>query len=220
MAKYAITSKYGTNQSAPNYGSTSKPSTQFLSDFDSSYDSLKSATDNLKSAINKDNTNSTDIDAIVSAAQSFVKAYNSTSEFLSDHSSTSTHRINALKNSLTSIGSSNSNSLSTIGITQNSDGSLTLDADKLKTALTNDASNVTRTLNRVTSRTEANTSLATSTSKLGLINEQASASSNSHSISVDDENYKNFLAMAKNSTKLRNYYYSLSSLGVFMDISI
>lgn len=219
MAKYAITSKYATNQSASNSNSTSTSgaSTQFLSNFDSNYSRLKSATDSLKRAVSKDNT---DVDETVAAAQDFVKAYNSTSNFLSDHASTSTYRLNMLKNSLTNIGSSNRASLSTIGITQNNDGTLTLDSDRLKTALTNNSSSVTRTLNQVTSLTEVSTSTATNTSKLGLINEQTTASSTSSNISTDDDSYTKFLAMSKNSTQLKNYYYSLASLGIFMDISI
>lgn len=219
MAKYAITSKYATNQSASNSNSTSTSgaSTQFLSNFDSNYSRLKSATDSLTRAVSKDNT---DVDETVAAAQDFVKAYNSTSNFLSDHASTSTYRLNMLKNSLTNIGSSNRASLSTIGITQNNDGTLTLDSDRLKTALTNNSSSVTRTLNQVTSLTEVSTSTATNTSKLGLINEQTTASSTSSNISTDDDSYTKFLAMSKNSTQLKNYYYSLASLGIFMDISI
>ena len=220
MMKYAIASKYGTNQGSSSSDSTNKASTQFLSGFNSTYEHLKSATANLKNAISKDNTNTTDINATVAAAQTFVEAYNSTSDFLSDHSSTSTYRINTLKNSLTNISISNSTSLSTIGITQNSDGSLILDAEALKSALTKDTPSVARTLNRVTSRTETSILVATNTSRVGLINEQALTASNSNSISTDDELYTDFLAMAKNSTKLRNYYYSLSSLGIFMDISI
>lgn len=221
MAKYAITSKYATNQSASNSNSnsasTSGTSTQFLSNFDSNYSRLKSATDSLKRVVNKDNT---DVDETVAAAKDFVKAYNSTSNFLSDHASTSTYRLNMLKNSLTNVGSSNRASLSTIGITQNNDGTLTLDSDRLKTALTNNSSSVTRTLNQVTSLTEVSTSTATNTSKLGLINEQTTASSTSSNISTDDDSYTKFLAMSKNSTQLKNYYYSLASLGIFMDISI
>ena len=222
IAKYAIESKYGVNQATSNSSShsTSKTSTQFLSDFDSNYSSLKSATANLKSAVSKDNTNSSDIDATVAATQTFVKAYNSTSNFLSDHSSTSTYRLNGLKNSLTNVSSSNSDTLSIIGITRNNDSSLALDASKLKTALTDDPNSVARTLNRVTIHTEMSTSMATNTSKLRLINEQVVASSTSNSNSTDDNSYKEFLAMSKNSTKLRNYYYSLASLGIFMDISI
>lgn len=219
MAKYAITSKYATNQSASNSNSasTSGTSTQFLSNFDSNYSRLKSATDSLKHVVSKDNT---DVDETVAAAQDFVKAYNSTSDFLSDHASTSTYRLNMLKNSLTNVGSSNRASLSTIGITQNNDGTLTLDSDRLKTALANNSSSVTRTLNQVTSHTEVSTSTATNTSKLGLINEQTTASSTSSNISTDDDSYTKFLAMSKNSTQLKNYYYSLASLGIFMDISI
>lgn len=219
MAKYAITSKYGTNQSASNStsASTSGTSTQFLSNFDSNYSRLKSATDSLKRVASKDNT---DVDETVAATQDFVKAYNSTSDFLSDHASTSTYRLNMLKNSLTNVGSSNRASLSTIGITQNNDGTLTLDSDRLKTALANNSSSVTRTLNQVTSLTEVSTSTATNTSKLGLINEQTTASSTSSNISTDDDSYTKFLAMSKNSTQLKNYYYSLASLGIFMDISI
>ena len=110
IAKYAIDSKYGINQAASNSSShsTSKTSTQFLSDFDSSYSSLKSATAHLKSAVSEDNTNNSDIDATVAAAQTFVKAYNSTSDFLSDHSSTSTYRLNRLKSSLNNVSSPNS----------------------------------------------------------------------------------------------------------------
>lgn len=211
VSKYAIANKY-TNTSADK--DTTLSATKFLSQFDSNYSDLEKANTTLKSALK---TNATDTD-LIAAAKDYIEAYNTTTEFLNDKSSSSTTRLNILKSSLSAVTTAGSSNLGTIGITKNSDGTLSLNESKLKSALS--STTATRTLNSLVSRTEVSTKMATNSSKSQLVTEQNKALANSSILDDNELSYENFLALSKNQTALRNFYYNISALGVFMDFSL
>ncbi len=222
FGKYVINNKYNNQPTgAPNTNSAVDSTMNFVNDFDKTYNKLEATNSALKDKINASTPNTEDI---VTAAQDFVKAYNDTSKLLKENSDSSTHRINTLKNSLSSIGNGNGSNYSDIGITKNADSSLTLNQDQLKEALSKDVNRTSKTLKQLTSSTEANISLSNRISKTSLINEHSNFSMNKNfginSNSTDDSVYQNFLNVSKNSLQLRNYYFGLSSSGIFMDITI
>lgn len=214
--KYTIANKYSNNSTASSTDTIK--GTSFLSNFDSSYSSLEKASSSLKSSL-KENTS--DINSIVSATQKYVDAYNNTTQFLEDNSSTNTYRLNQLKSSLSAVSLAGGSALSSIGVTQNIDGTLSLNADRLKTSLTTNATTTNRALSSLTSRSDVSTQMAQNSSKSALLKEQNKKLTSSTGISSEDDiSYTNFLAMSKNQLSLRNYYYGLVSSGIFMDVSL
>ena len=214
--KYTIASKYSNNTTASSTDTIK--GTNFLSNFDSSYNSLEKASSSLKTSL-KENTS--DINSVVSVTQKYVDAYNNTTHFLEDNSSTNTYRLNQLKSSLSAVSLADGSALSSIGITQNTDGTLSLNADRLKTSLTTNATTTNRALSNLTSRSDVSTQMAQNSSKSALLKEQNKKLTSSTGISSDDDiSYTNFLAMSKNQLSLRNYYYGLVLSGIFMDVSL
>lgn len=211
LSKYAIANKYN-NASADK--ETTVSATKFLSQFDSNYSDLQKSTDSLKNALK---TQATDTE-LIAAAKDYIESYNTTTAFLNDKSSTSTTRLNILKSSLSAVSTAGSSDLANIGITKNTDGTLNLNESKFKAALSSTAT--PRTLNSLVSRTEVSTKMATSSSKSQLVAEQNKALAHSSTSGDDELSYENFLALSKNQTALRNFYYNISSLGVFMDFSL
>jgi len=212
------TTTSGTNTSSTNKtSSTSKEATNFLSEYSSDYNSLKTATKNLKTKINDEAATT---EAKISAVQDYVKAYNSTLSFLEDHSGDNTYSLNRLKGSLEAIPSINSSFSSGMGLSQNADGTLSVDTAKLTKALTNNATSATRSLSSLAGITEAHTNLASNTSNAKLLKEQNMLKTNPASTSENDASYNDFMALASNTLALKNFYYGLACSGTFMDISI
>lgn len=211
LSKYAIANKY--NKASADE-TTTLSATHFLSQFDSNYSALEKSTASLKNAL-KSNLTDTDI---VAAAKDYIASYNTTTEFLNDKSNTSTTRLNILKSSLSAVSTAGSSDLCSIGITKNNDGTLSLDESKLKASLSSPAA--TRTLNSLVSRSEVSTKMTTSSSKSQLVTEQNKVLANSSVVADDELTYENFLALSRNQTALRNFYYNISSIGVFMDFSL
>lgn len=233
-SQYAIKQKYAqaasqhaghttnntqTGSTKPNKApSTSKEATKFLTDHTASYDSLKSATKELKTKINDENAST---ESKVSAVKDYVNAYNNTLTHLKEHSGDHTYALNRLKGSLEAISSINGSVTAGIGISKNNDGTLSVDTDKLTKAFTNNATNVKRNLSSLASITEAHNSMASNTPNAKLLKEQnLMAATKPVSKPQNDIAYDDFMAMANNSLALRNFYYGLACSGVFMDISI
>ena len=224
MSQYAIKQKYSqstaqtthTSPVKPNTNtSSSKEATKFLSDYSTTYDSLTSATKNLKSKLD-DSTVSNE--SKVSAVKDYVKAYNDTLTFLQDHAGDSTYAINRLKNSLESITSISKSTSAGLGLSIDDDNMLSLDTTKLLKALNTNASSTTKNLTSLANLTEAHNSLAKNTSNAKLLQEQNMLRVNS--ASMNSVGYNNLLAFGNNSFALRNYYYGLACSGTLMDISI
>ncbi len=218
LTKYAIANKYHNNNVASAEDTIS--GTQFLSNYDKTYSDLAKASSNLKSLL-KDDSASPDTNAIISATQKYVDAYNSTNQFLDEHTGLNTSRLNLAKSSLSIVPTSGSSALSSIGITRNQDGSLDLDVNQLKSSLTSNTHFTSKTLNSLTIRSDVSTEMAQNTPKSTLIKEFNRSLVSSNSISPEhDSSYTDFLSLAKNQFALRNFYYGLSSAGIFMDISL
>ena len=218
LNKYAIANKYTNNSTASTKDTVT--GTEFLSNYDKTYSDLSKASANLKDSLKTD-ISSSDASTIIAATQKYVDAYNSTNKFLNDNTGLNTSRLNQAKSSLSVIATAGSADLSSIGITKNLDGSLNLNTDKLKTALSSNTNFATKTLNSLTIRSDVSTQMAQSTSKPALLKEfNSNLTSNTGISSEHDVSYTEFLSMAKNQTSLKNYYFSLSSLGIFMDISL
>lgn len=128
--------------------STASDSTQTLANIESAADSLKDSADALittgtKSLFNKVSVTSTDesgnttttkeydTDAIYDAVSSFVNDYNN---LINQTSSSGTTSIQNRTNSLISLTSANQNLLNKIGITINSDNTLSIDEETFKAA--------------------------------------------------------------------------------------
>lgn len=128
--------------------STSSDSTKTLTAIEESADALKESADTLlttgtKSVFNKvsvttedENGNSTttkeyDTDAIYDAVSSFVESYNSLISSAGDSSTTS---IQNKLSSLVNVTKSNQSLLSSVGITINSDNTLSIDEDTFKSS--------------------------------------------------------------------------------------
>ncbi len=218
LTKYAITNKYRNNNVASAKDTIS--GTQFLTNYDKTYSDLAKASSNLKSLL-KDDSAAPDTNAIIDATQKYVDAYNSTNQFLEEHTGLNTSRLNLAKNSLSIVSTSGSSALSSIGITKNQDGSLALDVNQLKSSLDSNTDFTSKTLNSLTIRSDVSTKMAQNTPKSTLLKEFNSNLVSSTGISSDDDaSYTEFLSLAKNQLSLRNYYYGLSSAGIFMDISL
>ena len=198
--------------------SISKEATQFLTDHTTNYDSLKSATKDLKTKINDENAST---ESKVSAVKDYIKAYNNTLTHLEKYSEDHTYALNRLKGSLEAISSINGSVTAGIGLSKNNDGTLSVDTDKLTKAFTNNQANVKRTLSSLAGITEAHNSMASNTSNAKLLKEQNLMDTTKPiNKQENDTAYNDFMAMANNSLSLRNYYYGLACSGVFMDISI
>lgn len=220
LSKYAITAKYADTSTSTNNNSTSIGSnttasaTSFLSKLDTTYSDLDKAINKLKDSLQNEESD------IITAAQEYVNAYNNTTKFLEEHSSSTTSRLNRLKFSHSAASNVGMADLASIGITKNNDGTLNLNTDKLNTALSNNNTSATRTLNNLVNRSEASIKMATNASKSQLVHEQNKVLAHSSTIDDNDITYENFLSLSKNPTALNNYYHSLSTLGIFMDFSI
>ncbi len=216
ISKYAIAAKYANNGAVTNNklpSTETQSTTKFLSKFDSKYSDLIDANKKLKEEL-KDKEINADI---VSATKDFITAYNDVTNFLEDYSSSSTSQLNTIKSSHAIASSVDMRNLSSIGISRNSDGTLSLDEKKLTTALSSNPEAVTRTLSSMVNRTEVSTKMANNASKTQLISEQNKSLATSD---MNDATYEDFLKLSKNPRALNNYYYSLSTLGIFMDFTI
>lgn len=218
LSKYAIAAKYGhtSNQKKVTSTETTTSATKFLSNFNTNYDNLDKATTKLKSALTAQEAKSADI---IAATKEYVAAYNSTTKFLDAHSNSSTTRLNTLKASNDIATTVSAGDLASIGIQKGTDGTLKLDEKKLSEALATNNTFAKRTLSSTASRTAVSTKMATNTVKSTLITEQNKALA-INSSQNNDATYENFMKMAKNPRALNNYYCSLATLGIFMDISL
>lgn len=224
VAKYAIASYFGDTSSTSKTSNSSSGSikdnqktnnaSNFLDTYTSKYKALDQSTDKLKSTLdNKDSTT----EEKVAATENYVKAYNSTMDFLNDHSAKSTYTLNHLKSSLGSIGS-NTNLMSELGISQKSDGTLSLDTKILTKSIEKSPVVAKGKLSALASLTDSYTSIASRKSTVNLLKEQdllASTSNNSTEFT-----YANIPALTSNPTFLKNYYYGISSSGLFTDLLI
>lgn len=208
-----------TSSAKPNKApSTSKEATKFLTDHTSNYDSLKSATKELKTKINDENAST---ESKVSAVKDYVKAYNNTLAHLQEHSGEHTYALNRLKGSLEAISLINGSITAGIGLSKNNDGTLSVDTDKLTKAFTNNAAGVKRNLSSLASITEAHNSMASNTPNAKLLKEQNLMAVNKPTNKPENDiAYDDFMAMANNSLALKNFYFGLACSGTFMDISI
>lgn len=226
LAKFAIAKKYTSSSATTSLKTTNKneeaasaqkkKETAFLSDYENTYQSLTTANTNLKSALS-DKASLTDTQK---AVKEYVSAYNKTVDFLSDNSSSSTSTMNILKNSLLNVVSS-SNNLSSIGISQNADGKISLDEDKLNSVLSTQGSYAKRTLSFLSSLTNVSTKMSNTASKTTLLKEQEKVSASSSKVENDlssAASYQNKLA--SNSLLLRNYYFAVAQTGLFINTSI
>ena len=227
LAKFAIAKKYKTpatttslkasNKNEEAAAAQKKKETTFLSDYENTYKSLTTANANLKSALS-DETSSSDTKT---AVKEYVNAYNKTVDFLSNNSSSSTSTMNILKNSLLNAVSSSSD-LSNVGISQNADGKISLDEDKLGTALSTQGNSAKRALSSLSSLTSISTKMSTAVSKTTLIKEQdkvsASSSKTGNDTSSFSASYQNMIA--SNSLLLRNYYFAINQTGLFINTGI
>jgi len=92
---------------------------------------------------------------------SFVSAYNNLINYADENTSyVSANQLESIKQNVTDAA----DSLSSIGITVNSDGTMTVDNDTLESALTDDATSVASTLNSLTSNTKASAKTLTNSS--------------------------------------------------------
>lgn len=226
LAKFAIANKYknsstDTSVKASNKNTEAaeqkKKETAFLSDYENTYKSLTTANTTLKSALS-DKASATDTQK---AVKEYVSAYNKTVDFLSDNSSSSTSTMNILKTSLLNAVSSSSN-LSSVGISQDADGKISLDEDKLNTALSSQSAFAKRTLSSLSSLTSISTKMSNAASKTTLAKEQSKLSAASSKVENDLSSstisYQNNLA--SNSLLLRNYYFAVSQTGLFINTAI
>lgn len=226
LAKFAIANKYknssnDTSVKVSNKNTEAaeqkKKETAFLSDYENTYKSLTTANTALKSSLSDEaSTNDTQ-----KAVKEYVSAYNKTVDFLSDNSSSSTSTMNILKTSLLNAVSSSSN-LSSIGISQDADGKISLDEDKLNTALSSQNASAKRTLSSLSSLTSINTKMSNAASKTTLAKEQnkisATSSKVENDLSSSTISYQNNLA--SNSLLLRNYYFAVAQTGLFINTAI
>ncbi|WP_054740211.1 hypothetical protein [Cellulosilyticum ruminicola] len=218
LSKYAIVAKYGST-SHPNQVASTETTTsasKFLSTFDTNYSNLDKATTKLKSTLTATEENSSDI---VAATKNYVAAYNSTTKFLDANSNSNTTRLNTLKASNDITTTVSAGNLASIGIQKATDGTLKLDEKKLSEALATNNTFAKRTLSSTASRTEVSTKMATNTVKSTLITEQNKALATKSS-EYNNATYEDFMKLAKNPRALGNYYCSLATLGIFMDISL
>ena len=227
LAKFAIANKYknsptDTSLKAPNENTETateqkKKETVFLSDYENTYKSLTTANTALKNALSDEAST----DDTKKAVKEYVSAYNKTVDFLSDNSSSSTSTMNILKTSLLNAISSSSN-LSSIGISQDADGKISLDEDKLSTVLSTQGASVKRTLSSLSSLTSISTKMSNAASKTTLVKEQSKASASSSKVENDlsssTVSYQNNLA--SNSLLLRNYYFAVAQTGLFINTAI
>lgn len=146
----AYYAKDGTNDSVKSLvnNSTSKDSSTTISKVQSASDALKDSADALlvngsKSLFNKTDITTKDengvettakgydVDSIYKAVNQFVKDYNSV---ISATDASSSSSIQKYANSMTGYTTANKNSLSKIGITVNSDNTLSIDEDTFRKA--------------------------------------------------------------------------------------
>lgn len=225
LAKFAIANKYknsstDTSVKASNKNTEAaeqkKKETAFLSDYENTYKSLTTANTALKSSLSDEaSTNDTQ-----KAVKEYVSAYNKTVDFLSDNSSSSTSTMNILKTSLLNAVSSSSN-LSSVGISQDADGKISLDEDKLNSVLSTQGSYAKRTLSFLSSLTNVSTKMSNTASKTTLLKEQEKVSASSSKVENDlssAASYQNKLA--SNSLWLRNYYFAVAQTGLFINTAI
>lgn len=226
LAKFAIANKYknsstDTSLKAPNKNTEAateqkKKETVFLSDYENTYKSLTTANTALKNALSAEAST----DETQKAVKEYVSAYNKTVDFLSDNSSPSTSTMNILKNSLLNAVSSSSD-LSSVGISQNADGKISLDEDKLNTVLSTQGSYAKRTLSSLSSLTNISTKMSSAASKTTLIKEQNKLSTSASKLENDASSSKSYQNMiANNSLLLRNYYFAVAQTGLFINTSI
>lgn len=230
-AKYAIASKYGNtsthtthktntyhaknNSKTANSNETTEKAADFLTAYTNQTKSLDSATTNLQSVLDNENSSTADK---VAATQKYVTAYNTSVDFLSDHSSDKTYTMNALKNSLESIGN-NTAITSGLGISQNSDGSLKLDTKALTESLTKDSVKTQGKLSALANVTSGYTSSASQTSSVTLLKEQNVLTKNNLQ-NASGITYNNMSALIKNPTLLKNYYYGIACSGLLMNMTV
>lgn len=110
-----------------------------MRDVRESYSDLKASAQVLTTSNQDSVFKKTDSAAIVSAVQNFADKYNATVETLKDNKAMLNNKL--LKN-LTSVADNNKDRLADIGITINKDKTLTIDADKLKQAVSGNLSSV------------------------------------------------------------------------------
>lgn len=231
ISKYTIAQKYGNhnkNQST-HTNNTDKTTTnnhattdisvldkKFLNEYANTYTKFSKANLNLEEALNLKENNPETTEKMIEAVEKYAEAYNNTNAFLSEHSSATTSTINILKNTLHSTVQTETN-LAEMGITQNTDGSISIDNKKLANSLSTNKEEVTDTLLSLANRSEKNFDLCNAVSKLELVNE---VNTKSQSTTANSKAYDEFMKLAKAPVKLTNYYYGLAQAGIFMDISI
>ena len=113
-----------------NYTATSK---DFYSSFSATATSLKSSSSNLAETLNSSNTSTSDI---VDSITAFANDYNDATELFSKNSDVST-ALSALSNSFSKGTKNASNLLSSIGITVDTSGKMTVDQTVLTDAVNN-----------------------------------------------------------------------------------
>ncbi len=216
LSKYAIAAKYRHTDQKVTSSETTFKATKFLSNFNTNYTNLDQAITKLKSALTAQEDKSTDI---VAATKDYVAAYNSTTKFLDAHSTSSTTRLNTIKASHKVATTVNATELASIGISKTNDGSLKLDEKKLNEALAKNSSFTKHILTGIANRTAVSTKMATTTTKSTLLAEQNKALATSSS-QANDVTYENFMKLAKNPRALNNYYCSLATLGILVNVSL
>jgi len=113
-------------------------SDEFYSSFASTATSLQSSSLNLAETLDSSNSSTSDI---VDSITSFVSDYNDATELFSDNSDIST-ALSGLATSFSDGTTDSSDLLSSIGITVDEDGKMTVDEDTLTDAVENDYSTV------------------------------------------------------------------------------
>lgn len=221
-AKFVIEAHYGNNSAHHTYPSkpqattdTAKKAANFLDSYTKQTKSLDEATNNLKNVLANEKSSEADK---IEATKKYVSAYNSSMDFLSEHSSDRTYTMNSLKNSLESIGSNAAFAYS-LGITQNSDGSLKLDTKVLSESLTKDAVQTNNKLSSLARVTSGYTAAASKTSNVNLLKEQNVLTTDQLQ-SASGLAYNDVTDLIKNPTRLQNYYYGMACSGLFLDTVI
>ena len=227
LAKYAIAKQYGKNSSSSTQQVTNKDTQDaaaqkkkneaFLSDYENTYKSLTTANTNLKKALSDD----TSAEDTATAVKDYVNAYNKTVNFLSDNSSTSTSTMNILKTSLVNAVSSSKN-LSSLGISQNANGTITLDEKMLSSALSTNGSSAKSSLSSLSSLTNISTKMGNAAPTTTLVKEQnkVTDSLTKPTNNVTDVNAAYQKMMSNNNLLMRNYYFTVAQTGLFVNVGI